>query len=145
MAYNNTFKIIPAKPTFGSNLESDDAGNYIQNKTAKAIFCNALNCPQTIKVKSQSELLILRQARYLGNLRCNKPYSNLSLNSNLFSTMNLEPICAINKLETNTCPDTKINPSFDFYKNYVIDPNGSLFGKSECGLNNYLNYREYNN
>ena len=27
---------------------------------------------------------------------------------------------------------------------YVIDPNGSLFGKSECGLNNYLNYREYN-
>lgn len=144
MAYNNTFKIIPAKPTFGTNLESDDAGNYIQNKTAKATFCNALKCPQTIKAKSQSELLILRQARYLGNLRCKKPYDNINLNSNLFSTMNLKPICVINTLETNTCPNTKIDSTLDFFSSYVIDPNGSLFGKSECGLNNYLNYREYN-
>lgn len=144
MAYRNTFQNIPAKSAFGNNLKTDDTGNYIQNKTAKATFCNSLKCPQTIKVKNQSELLMIRQARYLGNLRCQKPYDNLSLNSNLFSTMNLKPVCVINKLDTNTCPDTKVDPTVDFFTNYIIDPNGSLFGQSECGINNYLNYREYN-
>ena len=56
--------------------------------------------------------------------------------------MNLENICVINSLATNTCPNTKINPSNIFILNYQIDPNGSLFGNTQCGINNFLQYRQ---
>ncbi len=141
MAFNKYIN-YPAKPAFGAVLESDDAGNYIQNKAAKTIFCNASKCPQTSKVKNQSDLLLLRQARNLAKLRCDTPYNSLQLYSNLYTKMNISNVCIINTLETNTCPETKINPSNDFFDTYVIDSNGSLFGNDQCGLNNFLNYRE---
>jgi hypothetical protein len=142
MAYFNNFNNYPAKPAFGSNIESDDAGNYIKNKTAKTSFCNALKCPQNTIGISQSNYLQLKQARYLGNFRCRPQYGNVNLNSNLYTTMNLENICVINSLATNTCPNTKINPSNIFILNYQIDPNGSLFGNTQCGINNFLQYRQ---
>lgn len=144
MAYFNKSNIYTAKPAFGTNIESDDAGNYIKNKTAKASFCNALKCPQTTIGISQSNYLQLKQARYLGNFRCSPKYGNINLNSNLYTTMNLENVCVINSLATNTCPDTKINPSNVFYTTYQIDPYGLLFGNSQCGINNYLQYRQNN-
>ncbi len=142
MAYYIKPNIYPAKPAFGATNESDDAGNYIQNKTAKASFCNALKCPQKINGISQSDYLQIRQARYLGNFRCKPQFGNLNLNSNLYTTMNLENVCVINSLATNTCPNTKVNPSSVFYTTYQIDPNGSLFGNSQCGIYSFLQYRQ---
>ena len=142
MAYFNKSNIYPAKPAFGEKMESDDAGNYIQNKSARASFCNALKCPQKVNGISQSNYLQLKQARYLGNFRCKPQYGNLDLISNLYTTMNLENVCVINSLATNTCPNTKVNPSNNFIINYQIDPNGSLFGNTQCGINNFLQYRQ---
>lgn len=136
------FNNYPANITFGTNIESDDAGNYIKNKTAKASYCNALKCPQMSIGLSQSDYLQKRQARYLGNFRCTPQYGNLSLNSNLYTTLNLNNVCVINTLATNTCPNTKINTGSNFYTTYQIDPNGSLFGNTQCGINNYLQYRQ---
>lgn len=139
MAFKNNYSNVGAKPTFAANFDSISAGNYIKRKTARTIVCNSFDCNLSARGLTQGQFLILKQTRYLTG---KKPYVNLSLNSNLFTKMNLEQICVIKSLASNTCPNTKVNPSLDFYNNYVIDPNGSLFGNSPCGIDNYLNYRE---
>ena len=32
----------------------------------------------------------------------------------------------------------------NFYNRYIIDPSGQLFGNTQCGVNNFLNYLVYN-
>lgn len=141
MAYTNTFNIIPARPAFGSKLETSESGYYIESKTAKATFCNALKCPKNIKVKNQSDLIALRRARYVDTLRCKLPYSNLALNNNLYTAMDMQNVCTINTIGLDTCPNTKVNPSSEFYKTYDIDPKGVLFGNTPCGQAGFLRFR----
>jgi hypothetical protein len=142
MAYTNTFNIIPAKPAFGSKLETSESSYYTESKTYKTMFCNVMQCPQTIKAKNQSDLIAIRRARYLATLRCKLPYSNLALNNNLYTAMDMRDVCTINTLGMDTCPNTKVNPSSVFYTTYQIDPNGSLFGNSQCGIYSFLQYRQ---
>jgi hypothetical protein len=141
MAYSNTFNIIPAKPAFGSKIDTSESGYYTESKMYKAMYCNVLKCPQKIKVKNQSDLIGLKRARYLATLRCKLPYSNLALNNNLYTAMDMRGVCSIGTLGGDTCPNTRVNPSKDFYNSYVIDPKGLLFGNTQCGQTGYLRYR----
>jgi hypothetical protein len=127
----HAFKTIPAKPAFG---------------TAQPLFY-------------QSDYLNIKKRQILSKIRCNpnwgydyyylvnkpsQPEINpFSLVYNLYSKENL---CDVNTLAYNNnlnVPVTKINPlSTPLYKYYTIDPQGQLFGNTQCGELNYVNYMQ---
>jgi len=143
----HSFKVIPARATFGVFNESNDAGAYILNKKAKATFCAANNCTAGIKVKSQGNLLLLKQSNYLNFYQCTNNIDPTNLNINLITKLNLQNVPVIQSNKSPYETPTSIIPnttSSTIYLDYIIDPIGNLFGNTPCGLNNYLNYLEYN-
>ena len=60
-----TFKFPSANKAFGQFTEPDEAGNYVLNKKAKAIFCTANSCKPHVTVNTQSNLLLLNRSNYL--------------------------------------------------------------------------------
>ena len=119
MSYS--FKNSPAKPAFGSNKESIEAGDYILNKKKKVINCNSsnLNC----------------------NNNLNNNFNNYNLNINLATKLDLTNINVIEDASGNICPTTIIYDQIpNFYNRYIIDPKGQLFGNTQCGVNNFLSY-----
>jgi hypothetical protein len=113
-----------AKPTFGSNKESMGAGDYIVKK-AKATNCNCVNTNE-------------KNVSFYN-------FNKYDLNLNLFSKMDLSNVCVIEDMSGNVCP-TKIiyNEIPNFYTRYIIDPNGQLFGNTNCGTNRFLTHLVYN-
>lgn len=111
-----------AKSCFGSNVEPDDAGNYILNKKKKLLNCKASKC---------------------SNKNIIYTFNNYDLNSSLYTKLDLSYVCTVEDLSNNICA-TKIDFGASFINTYFIDPNGSLFGNSPCGINNFLQYRIYN-
>ena len=121
MVYKNL--IYPAQPTFQSNKESINAGDYIAKKKASATFCNP-TCPSSRLVgASYQHLYNLRSSNRIKKQGVLPTYNNWDLNTNLFTKMNLENVTVINA-------------------GGVIDPNGVLFGNTECGINNFENLLE---
>jgi hypothetical protein len=143
----HSFKTYPGKPTFGSNKESINAGDYILNKKAKATYCKSLSCPPTYnKVQTQGELNLLRTSQYLTNANHRLPFNKSNLNINLVTKLDLTNVeCVIADVSGNVCPTTIDYLEIpNFYTRYVIDPCGQLFGNTICGVNNYENYLIYN-
>ena len=60
-------------------------------------------------------------------------FNKTNLNRNLVTKLNLSNVTVIESI-----------PPSEPYLAYNIDPDGELFGNSVCGLNNYVNYLEYN-
>jgi len=119
MVYKNL--IYPARPTFQSNKESHDAGDYIVKKTASTTFCNP-TCPSSRLVgASYQNLYNLRTSTRIKKQGVLPTFNNLDLNINLFTKMNLEDVTVISSTG-------------------VIDPSGVLFGNTECGINNFENF-----
>ena len=119
MVYKNL--IYPARPTFQSNKESADAGDYITKKTASTTFCNP-SCPSSKLVgTSYQNLYNLRTSTRIKKEAFLSTFDNSDLNVNLFTKMNLEGVTVIGS-------------------NGVIDPSGVLFGNTECGINNFENF-----
>ena len=149
MAYS--FKTPPAKPAFGTYIESLDAGEYILKKRARAKYCHSNRCPGQPTVTSQGDLLILQQSKRLDAYCFNLPFNKRNLNINLITTLDLSGCCVV---QTNpalpalpACPASIPEPdnlTNAFYIDYTIDPNGCLFGKTLCGSNNYLRRLRYN-
>ena len=119
MVYKNL--IYPARPTFQSNKESIDAGNYIAKKTISTTFCNP-KCPSSKLVgSSYHNLYNLRTSTLIKKQENIQTFNNYDLNINLFTKMNLDGVNVISS-------------------NGVIDPSGVLFGNTECGINNFENF-----
>jgi hypothetical protein len=119
MVYKNL--IYPARPTFQSNKESLDAGDYISKKISTTTFCNS-SCPSSKLVgTSYQNLYNIRTSTRIKKQENIPTFNNSDLNLNLFTKMNLEGITVINS-------------------NNVIDPSGVLFGNTECGINNFENF-----
>ena len=114
-----TNPIYFAKPTFQEIQEPMQASDYILKKKAKATYCNKSIC----KINNYRHL------------------NKTDLNINLFAKTNLENVCVVQTINSQTCP-TKINnnSTSSFFDSYMIDPNGQLFGNTPCGINNYVNY-----
>ena len=120
MSYS--FKNTPAKPSFGSNKESMEAGDYILNKKKKIINCNSSkpNCNNNNNLNN---------------------FNNYNLNINLATKLDLTNISIIEDASGNICPTTIIYSEIpNFYNRYIIDPKGELFVNTECGVNNFLSY-----
>lgn len=119
MVYKNL--IYPARPTFQSNNESTNAGDYITKKTVSTTFCN-LSCPSSKLVgTSYQNLYNLRTSTRIKKEAVLPTFNTTDLNVNLFTKMNLEGVTVIGS-------------------NGVIDPSGVLFGNTECGINNFENF-----
>jgi len=159
----HAFKVIPAKPAFGTLKQVVYQSDYLERKKALRTVCTSqANCGQIKNAKSYKQIneynegFRLKQARNCTILPFNK--SNLIIN--LYSKMDLKYSCPlINGFPCINCSDT-MNPSccinackasktisntdkaFNWF--HTIDPVGDLFGKTQCGIENYTNYMVFN-
>jgi hypothetical protein len=141
----HSFKNYPGKPAFGSNRESINAGDYILRKKARSAFCTSGICPQKYILNTQGELNLLRTAKYLDSVKCKLPFDKNNLNINLVTKLDLTDVCVIADASGNVCATSIVYTEIpDFYNKYIIDSSGNLFGNTECGINNFLNYLVYN-
>jgi hypothetical protein len=141
----HSFNNFSAKPAFGANKEANNAGDYILRKKARATFCKSSTCPPKYNFNTQGDLNLLRTAKYLDTINCHLPFNKNNLNINLVTKLDLNEVCVIADASNNQCTTNIVYSKIpDFYNYYIIDPNGSLFGNTQCGINNFLNYLVYN-
>jgi hypothetical protein len=138
------FKPYMGKNTFGVLKESQDAGQYILNKTASTSFCAPNVCVPNRAITSQSSRLILRRANKIYFSRCQDPYNTANLNINLVTKLNLSGVPVIQQSATPYSVPTQLDISSIPYLDYTIDPSGNLFGNTVCGTNNFQNYLVFN-
>jgi hypothetical protein len=131
------------KNTFGVLKESQDAGQYILNKTATTSFCSPNVCVPSRTLASQSSRLILRKANKIYFSRCQDPYNTANLNINLVTVLDLSGVPVIQNNINNDVPTSLDVTSIPFLS-YKIDPSGNLFGNTVCGADNYQNYLKFN-
>ena len=136
------FKQYMGKNTFGVLKESQDAGQYILNKTARTSFCIPNVCVPSRTLASQSSRLILRKANRIYFSRCQDPYNTANLNINLVTVLDLSGVPVIIDVSVNY--PTNLDVTSIPYLDYTIDPSGNLFGNTVCGADNYQNYLKFN-
>ena len=135
----HAFKTIPAKPAFGTVrplLYSDD---YLTIKKQAALFANPVN-------KNNKNGALNYETYYLSryNRLLRSQVNPANLIYNLYSVENLKDVTSVGTNPYGT-PATTIDPaSKPFYKFYRIDPNGELFGNSQCGELNFVHYMQPN-
>jgi hypothetical protein len=128
--------ISSANRAFGEFKEPTDAGDYIQNKKARAKYCVANKCAPSIKVYSESDRLLFNKSNQLSLYPCANGINTANLNINLITRLNLREISVVKDLSNNTVPAVIDTNSIPFLR-YEIDPSGTLFGNSICGINNF--------
>ena len=134
----HSFKIIPSKSCFGDNKEPTVASDYIKNKKARATNCNSNVCIKK-NTGTYENYNLLHTAQQLDRYNCSLPFNKSNLNINLVTKLDTNNLCVLQDASGGICT-TRINPSLKFYENYIIDPNGVLFGNTQCTINNYVNY-----
>lgn len=141
----HSFKTNSGVKSFGVFKEPQDAGSYINNKTAKTTFCNPNLCRPSKTVNTEGNLLLLQQSNRLTFYKDGYTTFNKSnLNMNLITKLDLTDVPVIQNNNTPFNVPTDISSGEIPYLNYQIDPSGVLFGNTTCGINNYLNYLMYN-
>jgi hypothetical protein len=136
------FNQYMGKNTFGVLKESQDAGQYILNKTATTSFCSPNVCVPSRTLASQSSRLILRKANKIYFSRCQDPYNTANLNINLVTKLNLSGVPVI--IDPSGNYPTNLDITSIPYLDYTIDPSGNLFGNTVCGTDNFQNYLLFN-
>ena len=157
----HAFKTISAKPTFGTLRENLYQSDYINRKKGIISFCRSpsscQNTCQKIKVApSYDKINSFNLGRFLDryNVFLNNK-TNLVIGQ--YTKENLNNVCTVSPLSPYTKPApcgpdipctpcqnnnvVIIDPTNTFYNDYIIDPLGELFGKTQCGE---LNYTDYN-
>ena len=137
------FNQYMGKNTFGVLKESQDAGQYILNKTATTSFCSPNVCVPSRTLASQSSRLILRKANKIYFSRCQDPYNTANLNINLVTVLDLSGVPVIQNNINNDVP-TSLDVTSIPYLDYTIDPSGNLFGNTICGTDNFQYYLKFN-
>jgi hypothetical protein len=143
----HAFKIIPAKPAFGTIHTHAYASDYLENKKAKLAFCSGPSyCNRLLKGKNYEQRLLFQKGFYLNNLeKCTiLPFNKANLEVGLYAKENLHNITVLENESTNVTPTTINTSATPFYKTYTIDPSGQLFGNTPCGILNYTRYMEIN-
>jgi len=134
------------KETFGQFAQVQYASDYISNKKIKNTFCRQNPClPKTITVSNHGDYLLSKKANYLQyfNTLDNIRSSKTNLTNGLITKLDLKDVSVIKNTQTGESPTT-ISINTIPYLEYTIDPSGSLFGNTVCGLNNFENYVVYN-
>lgn len=155
----HAFKIIPAKPTFGTLRSNTNTfqSDYITNKKARLAYCNAPDkCAKNSS--SYNQMNLLNNGRRLSNkyLANNGliPFNKSNLIAGLYSKMDLENVCTLingfpcNNIDTScvACQNAvSINSGDSVPLNWTntIDPVGALFGNTPCGIENFTKYMKF--
>jgi len=146
--YNNIRIIYMSRPftntssanrAFGQFNEPKDASDYLYNKKARSTYSVANSCHPSIKVYSESDRLLFNKSNKLSLYPCRGTVNPANLNINLITRLNLSNVAIIKDLSNNQIPSTIDDNAIPFLR-YEIDPNGSLFGDSTCGIYNFKRY-----
>ena len=154
----HAFKVIPAKPTFGTLKQVVYQSDYLNNKKAKRTYCTSqANCARIKNANSYDQVNLFKEGFRLNNMRnCNiLPFNKSDLIVNLYSKMNLKYACPFingfpcTELTDPTCcsSDKTLEPTVPattFNWSHTIDPIGNLFGNTQCGTENYTHYMVFN-
>jgi len=139
------FQPIPAKPAFGVLQKNEYASDYTKKLKLKQALAYSIKNQTRINL-SQGDLLGLKNCELKNNIIFNKSYLDKSnLIAGLYSKQNLENVIIVSPSSETQEPYTSTTIDIDnspFYDYYNIDPNGSLFGNTPCGLKNYTNYMQ---
>ena len=129
-----TFSPIPGKAALGTLQPLLYGGDYIALKKGKILNCNRGNIP--LKRNYEQYYLSLRREALVQINRTNLIY-------NLYSKENLKYVtCAAENTLSRNLVQT-INPANQpYFLYYYSDPKGELFGKTPCGVYNWVNYME---
>jgi hypothetical protein len=140
---SKSFQIIPAKPTFGSLKSQLYSSDYINKKKNNTIFCKKIN-NKYIKNNTylqQGQYISLKyliKNKYFCCPNGNNLINKTNLNYNLITKEDLKDVNVLESVYGVT--PTNIDSNINFNENYIIDYKGELFGSTQCGLNNYINY-----
>ena len=153
----HAFKLISAKPTFGTLRSNTFQSDYITNKKSRLAYCNTSNkCNNSSG--SYNQINLLNNGRRLSYIYLSKngliPFNKTNVIAGLYSKMNLKNVCTL----INGFPCNNINTSCEacsdpvsidmlstvpFNWTNTIDPVGALFGDTPCGIENYVNYMRF--
>ena len=127
-----------ANQAFEIPNKGGSSSDYLTNKKSRLMFCNRSGICNNKGVKSYAEKVIIDNGRLL-----DAPTDAITfdLHSNLHTQMNYSGARLITDLSQNsiTCIDGLLLP---FYDHYRTDIDGSMFGKTVCAENNFVNFRE---
>ena len=143
MSTNSTTTLFNlAKSTFEMARKSNTSSDYIKNKKSKLIYCNEGQCGRLSKTNSYNEMNLYNNGKLLNTIiefGTVEPHRKHDLINNLYSTMDLSGALVITDISNNepTCIDISLIP---FYESYNIDSDASLFGDTECSVNNFVRY-----
>jgi len=126
-----------ANRTFEISNKATSSGDYLKNKKSKLMYCSRQGICNNKKVTSYEQRNMIESGRLLD--APNNQYT-YDLNSNLEMQLDFSDTHVVTDVETKL--NTAINiGNTPFYRYYNIDKDGTLFGKTVCAENNYVNYR----
>jgi hypothetical protein len=128
-----------ANQAFEIPNKGGSSSDYLTNKKSRLMYCNRSGICNNKGVKSYAERVIIDNGRLLDS-----PIDAITfdLHSNLHTQMNYSGARLITDLSGGnniTCINVALIP---FYDNYRTDIDGSMFGKTVCSENNFVNFRE---
>jgi hypothetical protein len=126
-----------AKKSFANLKESSYESRYIKNKRVSAQFCD-INCNKSFNSYEDYLSFSINSRRYPNILN-----KRNNLISNLYSKEVLTDVDVLENATTGVTPTDITYGSTPIYEQYNIDPSGLLFGKTGCGINNYLNFVKF--
>ena len=114
----------------------------IINKKEEAMLCGST--PTLIKCLRRTGGTSILNKKKVEDSCDIYPFNKNNLIVNLYSKVDLANVKTICN-GTNECNSGDLDTNIDInttplYQNYIIDPNGSLFGNSRCSTNNYTEY-----
>jgi hypothetical protein len=155
----HAFQTIPAKPAFATLRQNLSQSDYINRKKGLLIYCNSpSHCNRLRITPSYNIRNSFNTGRSAINLsRCNNlPINKSNLIIGQYTASNLSQVCSVSNIFPYTTPtpcssDYPCNPcqnnnavqlstSDIFYNKFIIDPNGELFGKTQCGELNFTQF-----
>jgi hypothetical protein len=148
----HVFAPINAKPAFGSFKQNLYQSDYINRKKGKIIYCKAPAYCNKIKVSNNYENVNLYNLGRYSLTRNNVAVNKYNLVMGQYTKSNLDGICTV--IPTPPCTDVdycepcalnepvpiNITSTDPFFWNNTIDPLGELYGASQCGELNYVEY-----
>jgi hypothetical protein len=142
------FQPFPAKPAFGTLQKNTYSSDYTKKIKLKNIVAYSIK-NKTKRNIPQEEFLYSKNCELKYNILFNKSYlDKTNLIAGQYSKEDLEGVTTISSSNETSEPYIETNivltDNIPFYINYTIDPTGVLFGNTQCGLNNYVNFMKIN-
>lgn len=148
----HAFNTNPAKQAFGNIRQNMFQSDYIKRKKAISTL-HSTRWNKNNVYGYETKYLLNRGKYYYGINNCDVlPVNKKNLIAGQYTKMDLQDVCDITTFTTSDpsgnecldgCTPVQLDTAVIFYENYVIDPCGQLFGKSQCGELNFTHYMVY--